>query len=117
MKSDDCRLVALRYSRAHTLLTEALHTLSCEPGGMRERLNQIDPEFFALRTEDLPEAEGLRASFAELRHLVTRLDPSTKDEGRVAATLRQSHHTKLKAMAQLIWNIHRDFPRYMQSDA
>jgi hypothetical protein len=117
MKSDDPRLGALRYSRAYTLTIEALHTLCCASGSTRERLQQVDPEFFALRPNDLPENEGVRASFEKLHRLATRLEPRWKEEGKVSATLAQSHHTKLKEMAQLVWDIHRGFSRYMQSDA
>ena len=117
MKRDDPRLGVLRYSQAYTLVIEALHTMCCESGSMRERLQQIDPEFFALKPEDLPESEGVRASFEELANLAMQLEPSKQDEGRVSANLNQSQHTRLEAMAQLVWNIHRDFSRYMQSDA
>lgn len=107
----------LRYSRAYTLTIEALHTLSCGAGGMRERLRQIDPEFFSLEPEALPEAEGVRESFVRLKQLATRFEPRGSYEGRIVATIEQSHHSKLKAITQLIWDIHRDFSQYMQSDA
>lgn len=116
MNSDDPGLGALRYSRAYTLTIEALHTMCCASGSMRERLQQIDPEFFALMPNDLPENEGVRASFEELHRLATQLEPRWQEEGRVSATLEPSHHTKLKEMAQRVWEIHRDFSRYMQSD-
>ena len=117
MKSDDSRLGALRYSRAYTLTIEALHTMCCEAGTMRERLQQVDPEFFALKSDDLPESEDVRTSFEQFHQMAARLEPRWKEEGQFTATLGQSHHTNLKAMAQLVWDIHRDFSRYMQSDA
>jgi hypothetical protein len=114
---DDPRLGSLQYGRAYTLAIEALHTMCCESGSMRERLQKVDPEFFALRPDDLPETEGVRASFVEFHELATRLEPRWPGDGVVAATLNQSHHTKLARMAQLVWDIHRDFSHYMQDDA
>lgn len=84
---------------------------------MRERLEKIDPEFFSLLTEDVPESCGVRATFVELHRLATRLPPRWEGEGRIAATLSQSHHTKLRDITQLIWEAHQKFLQYMQSDA
>jgi len=84
---------------------------------MRERLRNIDSEFFLLEPEALPEAEGVRENFVKLKQLATRFEPRGSYEGRVVATIEQLHHSKLEAMAQLMWDIHRDFSQYMQSDA
>ena len=114
---DNSPLGALRFSRAYTFTIEALHTMCCEAGTTRERLAKIDPEFFSLRPEDVPEGCGVRATFVELHGLATRLPPRWEGEGRIAATLGQSHHTKLRQIAQLIWEAHQNFSQFMQSDA
>jgi hypothetical protein len=111
------RLGVLRYSRAYTLTIEALHTMCCGSGNTRERLQEVDPEFFSLRPEELPKEEGVQAHFIEFQQLATRLEGRWSGEGSVAATLDQSHHTNLKQMAQLLWDIHRGFSQYMQSGA
>lgn len=109
------RLSSLRYSRAYTLTIEALHTMCCESGNTRERLKKIDPEFFSLRSEDVPERDGVRELVVELHRLVTHYPPRWEGDGVVAATLSQSHHTILKQMAQLIWDVHQKLSQYMQS--
>lgn len=110
------RLEALRYQRAYGLTVDALHTLSCAPGGMKERLQRIDLEFFTLSSNDLPESGGVRERFGRLHGLVTSKDARCPGEGRVAATLDQLHHTKLKSIAQIIWDIHAEFSAFMRSD-
>lgn len=117
IKRDDPTLGALRYGRAYTLAIEALQTMCCASGSMRERLQQIDLEFYTLKPDDLPENEGVRKSFIQFHQLATRVAPRWAGEGKVAATLNQSRHTKLRQMAQLVWDINRDFSRYMNSDA
>jgi hypothetical protein len=112
-------LGALQFSRAYTLSIEALHTLCCSSGNLRHRLSQIDPEYFSLEAAAYPEYENIQASVTELRGLVTRFDPLSPYAigGRIAASIERSHYTKRTRMAQLIWDIHREFGSYMQRDA
>jgi hypothetical protein len=93
---------ALQFSRAYTHSIEALHTLCC-----------------SLEVAAYPEYENIQASVAELRGLVTRFDPVSPYAigGRIAASIERSHYTKRTRMAQLIWDIHREFGSYMQRAA
>lgn len=116
MNKNLLRLEALRYQRAFSFTVDALHTLSCAPGGMRDRLQKIDLEFFTLSTSDLPKSGELQEKFGRLRGLVTSKEARYPDEGRVAGTLDQLHHTKLKSIAQLIWDIHTEFSAFMYCD-
>jgi hypothetical protein len=116
MTWDHPRLGVLRYSRAYTLTVEALYTMCCEPGSMRERLQKVDLEFFSLYAEDFPEQEGVRASYERLRSLVISLEPRREGEGRIASSLAQRAHAQLAEVAQLLWETHRDFSLYMQTD-
>ena len=116
MNSRPIRLAALRYQRSYGFTVDALHKLCCAPGGMRERLQKIDLEFFALNLAELPESEKLQSKFKELHELVTSKDARYPHEGRISATLDQLHHTKLKAVAQLIWEFHMEFLAFMQHD-
>lgn len=110
------RVEALRYQRAYSLTVEALHTLCCSTGGMRERLQKIDLEFFTLVTNDLPESGNLREKFSRLHEVITSKNSPYPHEGRVIATLNQLHHTKLKSIVQLVWEIHTEFSVLMQCD-
>ncbi len=110
------RFEALRYQRAYSFTIDALHTLSCAPGGMKDRLKKIDLEFFTLSSNDLPESGEIREKFGRLHDLVTSKEVRYPHEGRVAATLDQLHHTKLTSIAQLIWDIHKEFSALMQND-
>ncbi len=110
------RLEALRYQRAYSFTVDALHTLACAPGSMKARIQRINLEFFTLITNDLPENGELREKFSKLHELVTSKKVRYPHEGRVAATLDQLHHTKLKAIAELIWDIHKEFSVFMHRD-
>ncbi|MFZ2269645.1 MAG: hypothetical protein WAV95_18870 [Azonexus sp.] len=105
----------LRYHRAYSFTVDALHTLSCSPGGMRGRLQKIDLEFFTLSTNELPEIGELREKFKILHDLATSKEVRYSHESRISATLDQLHHTKLKSIAKLIWDIHTEFSAFMQS--
>lgn len=113
---DNIRLEVLRYQRAYSFTASALHTLCCASGGMRDRFQQIDKEFFTLTTIEVPEREGLREKFRKLHELVTSNKIDHLHEGRIAATIGQLHHTKLKVIAQLIWDIHVEFSVFMMFD-
>ena len=110
-------LGALRFSRAYTLSIEALHTLCCSNGNLRLRLEAVDPEYYLLESEQLPDFGAIRLKFAELHTLATKTAPRWEHEGRIAATLSTAHHTALKKIAQLVWEIHREFSEYMHGDA
>lgn len=83
---------------------------------MKERLQKIDLEFFTLNIGELPENEELRSKFKQLNELVTSKEPRYPHEGRISATLDQLHHTKLTAIAKLIWELHVIFLAFMQQD-
>lgn len=116
MNKNPLRLETLRYQRAYGFTVDALHTLSCEHGGMRDRLQKIDLEFFTLRANELPESGEIREKFHRLHVLATSKEVRYPHEGRVAATLDQLHHSKLKSIAQLIWDIHTEFSAFMHSN-
>ncbi|MCP5154414.1 MAG: hypothetical protein H6983_09635 [Ectothiorhodospiraceae bacterium] len=103
----------LKYSRAYTLTIEALETLCCSPGPMRERLGRIDREFFQLGPESLPAEGGVRENFQILKNLVGKHEGHHPRERSVEATLARAHHTVLSRMLRLVWAIHRDFSSYM----
>jgi hypothetical protein len=109
-------LVVLRYSRAFTLTIKALHTMCCGTGNTRDRLQQIDLEFYTLRPEAFPENDGIRATFIELQNLVSSKDPAWSGGGRIEATLADAHHTKLNRLAEKLWNLHRKFSVFMNGD-
>jgi hypothetical protein len=110
-------LGALRFSRAYTLSIEALHTLCCSNGNLRLRLEAVDPEYYLLASEQLPDFGAIRFKFAELKTLATKNDPRWEHDGWIPATLSTAHHTVLKKIAQLVWEIHREFSEYMHGDA
>ncbi len=116
MNSRHIRPEALRYQRPYRFTVDALHTLCCAPGRLKERLQRVDPEFFSLNLSELPQVEPLRSKFVELHALVTSKDPRYPYEGRISATIDQMHHTKLKAVAELIWALHVEFLAFMQHD-
>ena len=107
----------LRYSVAYTLSIEAIHTLCCENGNLRSRLGAIDPEYYSLREKDLPEHGSIRTNFASLYSMATESPPSQFHDGRLAASLSAAHYTKLKKIAQFVWDVHRELSEYMQGDA
>jgi hypothetical protein len=110
-------LGVLRYSRAYTLSTEALHSLCCGRGNVRSRLQAIDIEYFCLDREALPDAGDIRANFERLHGLVNRVSPRWDGEGTLQATLATAHYTALEKAAQLVWDIHRELSEFMQRDA
>ncbi|HEY9224978.1 MAG TPA: hypothetical protein VIP27_12585 [Variovorax sp.] len=116
MNSKPIRVTALRYQRAYGFTVDALHTLCCATGGMKDRLQQIDQEFFSISTNELPEVEELRSKFTKLHELVTSKEARYPHEGRIFSTLDQLHHTKLKSIAQQIWEIHVEFLAFMQKN-
>lgn len=116
MSNQPLLLAEVRYQRAFRFANTALHTLCCASGSMKERLQKIDLEFFTLTTNELPESEKLRAKFSKLHEVVTSKEVRYPNEGRISATLEQLHHTKLKFIAQLIWEIHVEFLTFMRKD-
>ena len=111
------KLSVLRYNRAFSLTTDALHTMCCETGSMRERLQKIDRAFYSFSSTDVPVENGIRDLFSELKTLVTAKNPTWSGEGTIDATLSSTHHTKLKKLAELIWSLHCNFSKFMQGGA
>lgn len=105
-----------KYSRAFNLCVESLNVLCCETGNLRSRLSIIDMEFYLLKLGDIPDFDGLREDFKDLRKSVTKLNPKN-DEGRIKATIARSQWKTLKGVAQLIWSIHRKFDTYINTSA
>ena len=105
----------LRYSWSYTLCIEALHELATQPGDARVRGKAIDPEFYSLSESDFPERHGARQKFMELCALLgvagTAVNPSD-----VAATLADLTVDGAGVVAQKIWELHREFSRYMDGD-
>jgi len=116
LSANDPRLGDLRYSRAYTQSIEALHALCCGRGNVRSRLEAIDLEYYSLKDTDLPETGEIRANFRKLRALSIRVSPRWEGDGRLPATLATTHYTALEKIAQLAWDIHREFSEYMQRD-
>lgn len=116
MNSKPIQTANLRYQRSYRFTIEALHTLCCASGGLRERLQKVDLEFFTLNIAELPESEKIRSKFQELHKLVTSKNARYPDEGRISATLDQLHHTKLKTVAELVWDFHKEFLAFMQHE-
>ena len=114
---DDPRAGVLRFSWAYTLTIETLHVMCTGTGAVQDRLLAIEPEFLKLKPEDFPEQEGVREHvlrFQELVHHLERRDQAVDSE---ASATDLSLSEALEQMAQLLWEIHRDFSRFMQSDA
>jgi hypothetical protein len=107
---------ALHYSRPYTLCIEALHELATQPGDARIRVKAIDPEFYSLSESDFPERHGARQRFKELCVLLgfagTALNPSDVATRLAALTVDGASVT-----AQKIWELHREFSRFMDGDA
>lgn len=106
----------LGYERAYRFTADAVHTLCCSHGTMRDRLQRIDRELFTLGTSDIPESGALRENFRKLHELVTSKDARYSYEGRIVSTLDQLHHTKLRVIAELIWDIYMEFLALMRND-
>jgi hypothetical protein len=105
----------LRYSWPYTLCIEALHELATQPGDARIRVKAIDPQFYSLSESDFPDRHGARQRFTELCALLgvagTALHPSD-----VAARLADLTVEDAGAIAQKIWELHREFSHYMDGD-
>ena len=117
LNSTHIKTTDLRYQRAYGLSVEALHTLCCATGSLKERLLKIDLEFFMLNAVQLPDSIELRSTFQNLRDLVTSKEARNPLEGRIKASLDQLHHTKLQAIAKLVWKFHKEFLAFLLRDA
>ena len=115
--SADARGDVLRFSWAYTLTIEALHVTCTDAGALRHRLASIDPLFLKLGSEDFPEQEGVRERFGQFQTLVRQLQPRHEVLANEAPTSRHPSNEALEPMAQLLWEIHRGFSHFMQSDA
>jgi hypothetical protein len=112
LSADDPRLGVLRYSWPWTLTVSALHTLATEPGELRTRLLGIDPEYFTLKEESFPEVADVRLNWRKVRALVTGASGLVEAQAAIQAAAPDA----LDQAAQAIWEIHRDFGRYMEED-
>ena len=115
--SADARGGVLRFSWAYTQTIEALHLMCTGTGALRHRVASIDPQFLTLECEDFPEQEGVRERFGQFQTLVRQLQPRHQVLGTEALTSKHPSSEALEQMAQLLWEIHRDFSHFMQSDA
>ena len=114
---DDPRAGVLRFSWSYTLTIEALHVMCTGAGNVRDRLLTIDPEFMKLKPEDFPEQEEVREHVLRFQELVPHLEHRRQAIEAEASTPDWSSSEELEQMAQLLWEIHRDFSHFMQSDA
>lgn len=105
----------LRYSWPYTLSIEALHELATQPGDVHARVKAIDPEFYSLSESDFPERGGARQRFVELCALLG-VAGTTLKPGDVAIRLAVLTVDGAGDIAQKIWELHREFSRYMDGD-
>ena len=115
--SADAQGRLLRFSWSYTLTIEALHVMCTDAGALRQRLASIDPQFLTWGSEDFPEEEGVRERFGQFQTLVRKLQPRHGILGTEAPTSKHPSSEALEQMAQLLWEVHRDFSHFMQSDA
>jgi hypothetical protein len=115
--SPDARGGEFRLSWAYTLTIEALHVMCTGEGAVHQRLALIDPEFLKLECEDFPEQEGVRERYGQFQKIVRQFQPLHEVLGTEAPTSKHPSSEALEQMAQLLWEIHRDFSHFMQSDA
>jgi hypothetical protein len=114
---DDPRAGVLRFSWAYTLTVETLHVMCTDAGAVRERLLAIDPEFMKLKPEDFPEEEDVREHFIRFQSLVHHLETPRQEINSAGPNRDRPSSEASEQMAQLLWEIHRDFSRFMQGDA
>ena len=79
-------------------------------GRIKQRLVKAHEENLAvIEDEDLPIA--VKQSFAELRHMMSRVDP-VKAEGRIRASVRKMSVAEADECAHKIIDLYRDLIRY-----
>ncbi len=80
-------------------------------GRLKQRLVKAYEENLAvIEDEDLPIA--IKQSFADLRHLMSRVDPVIKREGRIRASVRKMSAAEADECAHKMIDLYRDMIRY-----
>ncbi len=83
-------------------------------GYIKQRLVKAYEENLAvIEEEDLPIA--IKQSFADLRHMMSRVDP-VKAEGRIRASVRKMSVEEADQCAHKMINLYRDMIRYRDND-
>ena len=81
------------------------------PGRIKQRLVKAYEENLAvIEDEDLPIA--VKQSFADLRHMMSWVDPVVKREGRIRASVRKMSVTEADECAHKIIDLYGDMIRY-----
>ncbi len=80
-------------------------------GRIKQRLVKAYEENLAvIEDEDLPIA--VKQSFADLRHMMSRVDPVMKREGRIRASVRKMSAAEADECAHKMIDLYRDMIRY-----
>ncbi len=80
-------------------------------GRLKQRLVKAYEENLAvIEDEDLPIA--VKQSFADLRHMMSRVDPVMKREGRIRASVRKMSVGEADECAHKMIDLYRDMIRY-----
>ncbi len=80
-------------------------------GRLKQRLVKAYEENLAvIEDEDLPIA--VKQSFADLRHMMSRVDPVVKREGRIRASVRKMSVGEADECAHKMIDLYRDMIRY-----
>jgi len=80
-------------------------------GRIKQRLVKAYEENLAvIEDEDLPIA--VKQSFADLRHMMSRVDPVVKREGRIRASVRKMSVGEADECAHKMIDLYRDMIRY-----
>ena len=83
-------------------------------GNIKQRLVKAYEENLAvIEDEDLP--IGVKQSFADLRHMMSRVDP-VKAEGRIRASVRKMSVKEADECAHKMIDLYRDMIRYSDND-
>ena len=83
-------------------------------GRIKQRLVKAYEENLAvIEDEDLPIA--VKQSFADLRHMMSRVDPVMKREGRIRASVRKMSAAEADECAHKMIDLYRDMIRYSDS--
>ncbi len=80
-------------------------------GRIRQRLVKAYEENLAvIEDEDLPDA--VKQSFADLRHMMSAVEPVVKREGRICASVRKMSVAEADECAHKMIDLYRDMIRY-----
>ncbi len=84
-------------------------------GYIKQRLVKAYEENLAvIEDEDLPIA--IKQSFADLRHMMSRVDPVMKREGRIRASVRKMSVEEADECAHKMIDLYKDMIRYGDND-